>query len=235
MAKSPRIWIVDGHNLIFHIPHLEELQSSGRRREARQRLEDALSRFSARAGERMVVVYDGNRMERNPDTISEEHFRTVYAQPPEEADDRVVFLSRRYLKEGYRVRVVTSDLRMMEGELPEGISHVTAQEFRRRHLAASNRAPGKEIRGDFSDVEAELLRRAEEHPPPVERPSRPRSRPPAPLPPPPSPSPAQASPEEKPSMTMPPMSLEAQEALLLKRAKGRRRQERRHGRKKKRS
>jgi predicted RNA-binding protein with PIN domain len=234
MSKSPRIWIVDGHNLIFHTPRLEELQSSGRRREARRQLEDMLRAFAGGVGEKMVVVYDGNRMEGNPDMIREEDFQTVYALPPEEADDRIVHFCRQCMREGLRVRVVTSDLRTLKKNLPEGVSHVTAREFHNRYLRA-RRAEGKTVRGDFSDVEAELLRRAEEASRRVPKRSRPRKISPHRTPPPP-PSPVPAPPpEKKPSLAMPPMSEDAREALRLKKEKGRRRQSRRHGGGRKRS
>lgn len=232
MSKSPRIWIVDGHNLIFHIPHLEELQSSGRRGEARRRLEDMLRAFAGSSGERMVVVYDGNRMEGNPDMIREEDFQTFYALPPEEADDRIVYFCRQFMKEGLRVRVVTSDLRTLKKNLPEGVSHVTAREFHSQDLRP-RRTEGKSVRGDFSDVEAELLRRAEESSRRVPKPPRPRKPPPDRTPPPP-PAP-EPTPEKQPSLTMPPMSEDAREAIRRKKERGKRRQNRRHGGGRKRS
>ena len=57
MEKPPRIWIADGHNLIFKFPHLEELQTTDQRRKARQGLEEMLFAFAHRVREKVIVIY----------------------------------------------------------------------------------------------------------------------------------------------------------------------------------
>jgi predicted RNA-binding protein with PIN domain len=234
MPKSPRVWIVDGHNVIFQLPQLEKLQAAGRRREARKGLESMMSALAARVGERFIVVYDGNRMERNPDVIREEGLQTVYSLPPEEADDRIVYLCQELMKGGHRVRVVTSDLRTLGRNLPPGVSLLTADDLRRRFLSA--RGPEeKPVRGDFSDIEAEMLRRAAQSPPPeIPRPapSRPAPRKPPRAEPPPAPAANETS-AEVDHLRMPPMDDEARAALQRKKDRGRRRQERRLGKRSK--
>ncbi|MBI1951123.1 MAG: NYN domain-containing protein, partial [Acidobacteria bacterium] len=60
-------WIMDGHNMIFAIPRLQGLQVSGHRDEARRALEDRLRRFAQRRGQKVLVVFDGNDLQRNDD------------------------------------------------------------------------------------------------------------------------------------------------------------------------
>src|SRR2546428_13787871 len=61
-----RIWIMDGHNMIFAIRPLQELQVSDRREEARSGLADRLERFALARGEKVLVVFDGNDLPSNP-------------------------------------------------------------------------------------------------------------------------------------------------------------------------
>jgi len=232
MAKSPRTWLVDGHNVIFQIPRLEAMQTSGRRRAARRELERILRRVAGRLSEEMVVVYDGNRLENNPDVVTEPGFRTLYAQPPEEADDRIVYLANRCVAGGRRVRVVTSDRKTLASRLPPGVSHLTAQVFRARFLDEGAESDERTPLGDFSDVEDALLRRGE---------ALLRDAETVPLP---SPEPARRepvrSPRERPAepaAPLPPgseapgtMGAAARRALAEKRERGRRKQERRLGR-----
>ncbi|MBU1700493.1 MAG: NYN domain-containing protein [Candidatus Eisenbacteria bacterium] len=227
MVKRPRIWIVDGHNLIFQIPHLEELQVTQRRHEARRGLEKIFSRYSMRSGERVIIVYDGNRLEQNPDVVSSEYLETIYTFQPEEADDRIQYLASQYLSHGCRVRVLTSDLRTLSPGLPAGAVIVSPIDFFKELAGRPENPDEKRIKGDFSDVEAELLKRGggwpeeEEIPPP----------PPSGLPVRPVPARQKrktaATVPEKPMPQAAEMSREAREALRKKKERGRRKQQRR--------
>jgi predicted RNA-binding protein with PIN domain len=220
----PRLWIVDGHNVIFQLPFLEELQTSGRKREARELLEMHLLDMARRLGERVQVVYDGNRMEANPDARREVLLETFYTCPPEQADDRIVFLACKGQREGFRVVVVTDDVHTLAPHLPSDTHRMGVAAFAERFLRTPAPPPEKPSAGDFQDVEEALRERAREMPAvdtrgptasaptaaqePPRRPARPSAPPQAPL-------------------RCPPMSPEAREALRRKKERGRRRQERR--------
>jgi hypothetical protein len=233
-VKSRRIWIVDGHNLIFQIPHLEELQTTNKRHDARRGLEHIFASFVEQSRERVVIIYDGNRLERNPDVVSLDNLETIYTMPPEEADDRIQYLSSQYLADGFRVRVLTSDLRTLGRGLPDEAIIVSPVDFFRSRSRPPEGADEKRIEGDFSDVEAELLRRGPKRildeddivppPPPSHlpvRPATPRAKKKVQIP-----APADPKPE-------PGLSAEIREALRKKKERGRRKQQRRLQSKKK--
>jgi hypothetical protein len=155
-------WIVDGHNAIFAVRAWEDLQVAGRRREARQALERSLEEFGRAIGCQISVVYDGNTLERNPDALVLPHLRTEYSNPPEEADDRVVFLATRALREGERPLVVTSDQKTLAGRLPAGVRCLEVDRFFRRVVPTLLRPPEKWEPGEMQDVEEHFLRLSRE-------------------------------------------------------------------------
>jgi predicted RNA-binding protein with PIN domain len=153
-------WIVDGHNAIFSHRDLEELQVGDRRREARRRLEEILERFAATYGVDVQIVYDGNRMERNPDARRGGRVESVYSlAPEEEADDRIVLIAARWIREGKAVVVVTSDRATLGARLPRQVVRVDPSELFRHLENPMEGASTREARppGDFSDIEAHFL------------------------------------------------------------------------------
>jgi predicted RNA-binding protein with PIN domain len=151
-------WIVDGHNAIFAVPAWEDLQVGGERRQARQSLEESLEAFGRAIGSQIWVVYDGNRMDRNPDALALPHLHTEYSNPPEEADDRILFLARGALREGARPVVVTSDRKTLAGRLPPGARWLEVGRFFRRVYERRVRTPEKWEPGGMPDVEEHFLR-----------------------------------------------------------------------------
>lgn len=153
-------WLVDGHNAIFSVRAWEDLQVRGLRREARRALEESLEAFGRAAGTQVWVVYDGNHLERNPDAIETPHLRSEYSFPPEEADDRIRFLVRRFLQEGTPPVVVTSDRRTLAGTLPPGARSIeVALFFRLRDRLL--RPPEKQPSGEgFDDLDRIFLSRS---------------------------------------------------------------------------
>lgn len=171
-------WIVDGHNAIFAHPVLEQLQTGDQKGEARRRLEEMLERFAAIQGLEIRIVYDGNRMERNPDARRGGRVETVYSlAPEEEADDRIVLIAARWVQEGRPVVVVTSDRATLGARLPRSVVRVDPSELFRRIDGPSGEEDSRESRpaGDFSDIEAHFLS-LETEPTRTVRPPRRRSR-----------------------------------------------------------
>jgi len=164
---------VDGHNAIFARPAWERLQVEGRRREARLALEQSLQTFGRAIGRPVWVVYDGNRMERNPDALDLPHLRTWYSDPPEEADDRILFLVQRALGQGERPLVVTSDRRTLAARLPSGARSIGASDFFHRVYPRVVRSPEKWKPGGMRDIEEHFLRASGEEDAGTERGERP--------------------------------------------------------------
>jgi predicted RNA-binding protein with PIN domain len=161
-------WIVDGHNAIFAHPVLEALQVGDQKAEARRRLEGMLERFGAIHGLDIQIVYDGNRMDRNPDARRDGRVRSVYSLAPhEEADDRIVLIATQSLHEGIPVVVVSSDRATLGARLPSSVIRVEPSEVFRRLESVDEDAKPTEGRppGDFSDIEAHFLALAAEAPP----------------------------------------------------------------------
>ncbi len=156
-----RIWIMDGHNMIFAIRPLQRLQVSDRREEARSGLADRLERFALARGEKVLVVFDGNELPSNPDAMRTLLFETVYTRRGEGvADDRILHEAGRCLERGLVVTVVTDDVNTLASNLPRGVRRLGVQEFWLKHIEKDAGEDGKRVEGDFSDVEREMMTRA---------------------------------------------------------------------------
>ncbi|OLD64408.1 MAG: hypothetical protein AUI47_06135 [Acidobacteria bacterium 13_1_40CM_2_68_5] len=158
---ATRIWIVDGHNMIFAIGGLQRLQVSDHREEARRGLVDRLRRFAQTRNQRVLVVFDGIDLPSNPDVIREPFLEVVYARRSDgAADDRIIHEARTRVEQGHHVTVVTNDVHTLAGKLPGGVHHLRVEEFWRKYIDRAVDRAGKRVEGDFSDVESEMLARA---------------------------------------------------------------------------
>ena len=164
--SAKRLWIMDGHNMIFAIPSLHRLQVSQRREEARAALAEALERFSIARGEKVLVVFDGGQPAGQPGAYEGPLFETVYTRRGEGvADDRILREARAGFERGLTITVVTNDVATLARHLPRGVRHLGVEPF---WLAHVDRRPGgrrgdeeeKRVAGDFSDLEREMLAQA---------------------------------------------------------------------------
>ena len=156
-----RIWIMDGHNMIFAIGGLQSLQVSGRGEEARRGLVDRLRRFAQARGQQVLIVFDGIDLPSNPDALREPFLEVAYARRREgAADNRIIHEARSRTERGHRVTVVTDDVNTLAGELPAGVQHLRVRAFWLKYIDKTVDQSGKRVVGDFSDVESEMLARA---------------------------------------------------------------------------
>jgi predicted RNA-binding protein with PIN domain len=152
-----RIWIMDGHNMIFAIRGLQEMQVSGRGDEARRALVSSLRRFAQSRGEQVLVVFDGGDLQRDPDAFREPFFETVYKRRGTGgADDRIIHEARARAEHGQHVTVVTNDVRTLAVKLPKSVLHMRVQAFWLKHIEPAADPAHKPVEGDFSDVEREM-------------------------------------------------------------------------------
>jgi predicted RNA-binding protein with PIN domain len=128
------LWIIDGHNVIFTLPALSRLQMEGERQEARRALERLLEPFAARLSCPLLIVYDGNELPANPDASQSPAMHTLYSQPPEEADDRIIFLAAEARRRDQSVTIVTNDRRSLQVRLAPDVRVIAVEEFCRRFL-----------------------------------------------------------------------------------------------------
>ncbi|MEZ4653248.1 MAG: NYN domain-containing protein [Candidatus Eisenbacteria bacterium] len=152
-------WIVDGHNLLFAIPDLERLQLEGARAEARAKLEDLLESFGRAVGQQIWVVFDGGGGDPVGDAVKSPHLKSIYSNPPAEADDQICNLASQRIREGEKVAVVTSDRRTLVPRLPTGARSIEAKKFAGM-LRRAIRTPEKWVRSDLADVERTFLERS---------------------------------------------------------------------------
>ncbi len=156
-----RIWIMDGHNIIFAIRPLQQLQVSDRREEARSTLADRLERFALSRGDKVLVVFDGNETPSSAGAVRSPLFETMYAARGEGgADERIIREAARCVERGIAVTVVTNDQSTLASKLARGVRHLGVREFWLKHIEKQAGEDGKRIEGDFSDVEREMLTRA---------------------------------------------------------------------------
>jgi len=162
-AWRRRTWIVDGHNAIFAVDALSHLQQAGERQEARRRLEDTLRPFAEQLARPLCIVYDGNRLAPNPDALAARHLRTFYSQPPEEADDRIVYLAQVERQNGRPVTVVSNDRRSLIPRLPAGVIAMSVEDFFRSCVAPTRPTDARSAPpGDYEDVARHFLERERE-------------------------------------------------------------------------
>jgi len=155
---SKRLWLIDGHNIIFAVPSLQALQVTDRRDEARQALAGSLERFAHARGEKVRIVFDGNELASNSDAGRGALLEITYTRRGEEtADDRIIHEARRRAAQRLPVTVVTNDISTLAGRLPRGVDHLGVGEFWLKHIEPRPAPGGKTIAGDFSDVESALL------------------------------------------------------------------------------
>ena len=154
---AKRIWIMDGHNMIFAIRRLQTLQEADRGEEARRELVERLRRFAQTRREDVLVVFDGNDLAWNPDVPREPFLEVAFAARGEGgADARIIHAARSGQKEGRRVTVVTDDVSTLARKLPGEVDHLGVQAFRLKCLDDPAGRTSKRVEGDFSDVEKEL-------------------------------------------------------------------------------
>ena len=103
-----QLLIVDGYNVLFHWPELEEMAKIDLGL-ARTRLTEILGDYAAFRHIRMVLVFDGYRAKGNPGQKSRwEKVEIVYTKEGQTADAYIESLATR-IGHNYSTRVVTSD------------------------------------------------------------------------------------------------------------------------------
>ena len=153
-----RIWILDGHNVIFAIGALQRLQISGRGAEARALLVERLETFAHQRGEKVLIVFDGRGVGVDPDARRTPLLEAVYGHAAEgAADERILREADRRSRRGDRVTVVTNDRSTLASRLPREVIHLRVRDFWLRHIDPPEAADAKPAGGDFSGIEGDML------------------------------------------------------------------------------
>ena len=143
--------IIDGYNVLFNWPELEELAKIDLGM-ARTRLIEILGDFAAFKNYRMVLVFDGYRAKGNPGQKSRwEKVEIVYTKEGQTGDAYIEALAAR-IGHNYSTKVVTSDSLVQLSSFRSGLLRMSARELRESVENA---------RGEISDLLA-LLRQKED-------------------------------------------------------------------------
>jgi predicted RNA-binding protein with PIN domain len=164
-AWTRRLWIIDGHNMIFSLPQLAALQEAGERALARTRLEDFVAGFASRLRDPLIIVYDGDR-DSPAGKRSASPVRVLFSRPAEEADDRIIAMAEQAVREGRAVAVVSNDRRSLASKLPRAVAVSSVEEFVERWIEPPPHAPRKREKHlppeDARDVAARLIEHHEQ-------------------------------------------------------------------------
>ena len=124
-----QLLIVDGYNVLFNWPELEEMAKIDLGM-ARNRLIEILGDYAAFKNFRMVLVFDGYRARGNPGQKSRwEKVEIVYTKEGQTGDAYIESLANR-IGHNYSTKVVTSDSLVQLSSFRSGLLRMSARELR---------------------------------------------------------------------------------------------------------
>ena len=124
-----QLLIVDGYNVLFNWPELNEMAKIDLGL-ARSRLIEILGDYAAFKNFRMVLVFDGYRAKGNPGQKSRwEKVEIVYTKEGQTGDAYIESLATR-IGHNYSTRVVTSDSLVQLSSFRSGLLRMSARELR---------------------------------------------------------------------------------------------------------
>ena len=101
--------LVDGYNIIFSWPELNEFAENGNLDAARMKLMEMLSNYQGYYQSTVILVFDGYKVKNNPGTVEKYHnIYVVYTKEAETAD-QYIEKTNGSLARANQVRVATSD------------------------------------------------------------------------------------------------------------------------------
>ena len=124
-----QLLIIDGYNVLFNWPELEEMAKIDLGL-ARTRLIEILGDYAAFKNIRMVLVFDGYRAKGNPGQKSRwEKVEIVYTKEGQTGDAYIESLATR-IGSNYNTRVVTSDSLVQLSSFRSGLLRMSSRELR---------------------------------------------------------------------------------------------------------
>ncbi|MDO5411211.1 MAG: NYN domain-containing protein [Lachnospiraceae bacterium] len=123
--------LVDGYNIIFSWPELNEFAENGNLDSARMKLMEMLSNYQGYYQNTVILVFDGYKVKNNPGTVEKYHnIYVVYTKEAETAD-QYIEKTNGSLARANQVRVATSDRLEQVIILGQGASRVSARELQK--------------------------------------------------------------------------------------------------------
>ena len=136
--------LVDGYNIIFSWPDLNEFVENGNLDAARMKLMEMLSNYQGYYKNTVILVFDGYKVKNNPGTVEKYHnIYVVYTKEAETADQYIEKVNGS-LARANQVRVATSDRLEQVIILGQGATRVSARELQKEMEEMK-----REIRKDY--------------------------------------------------------------------------------------
>lgn len=140
-------WLIDGHNLIGHMPNLRLDDPNDE-----EKLVEYLRRYRARTGHQITVVFDAGPSY-HPGTTIKQGGITVQFVPPGQTADQIIKRRVYRVKNPQAIMVVTSDRSIQQAARQARVRVVTAQEFGQQLLRLSGAVRAEESAGSQADVQ----------------------------------------------------------------------------------
>ena len=136
--------LVDGYNIIFSWPELNEFAENGNLDAARMKLMEMLSNYQGYCQSTVILVFDGYKVKNNPGTVEKYHnIYVVYTKEAETAD-QYIEKTNGSLARANQVRVATADRLEQVIILGQGATRVSARELQKEMEEMK-----REIRKDY--------------------------------------------------------------------------------------
>lgn len=125
MSKSIEWLLVDGYNLIHELYKPEEEQNI---EDLRNSLAEVLLNFSGYHLLRTQIVFDGKGLQLDKERKNP-FFEIVFTRSNETADQWIELETQQLIREGWKVRVVTSDLLEQQQTFGSGALRISSREM----------------------------------------------------------------------------------------------------------
>jgi predicted RNA-binding protein with PIN domain len=139
-------WLVDGHNLIGHMPNLQLSDPNDE-----EKLLEYLRRYRARTGHRLTVIFDAGQSYRPAETKKQGGITVKFA-PQGQTADRIIIRQVRQVRNPQGMIVVTSDRTIQQAVRQLGVRVVTAQEFSQQLFQLSGGAKPEKNEENQADL-----------------------------------------------------------------------------------
>lgn len=123
--------LVDGYNIIFSWPELNEFAENGNLDAARMKLMEMLSNYQGYYKNTVILVFDGYKVKNNPGTVEKYHNIFVVYTKEAETADQYIEKTNGSLARTNQVRVATSDRMEQVIILGQGATRVSARELQK--------------------------------------------------------------------------------------------------------
>ncbi len=139
-------WLIDGHNLIGHMPNLRLDDPNDE-----EKLLEYLRRYRARTGHQLTVVFDAGQSY-HPATTKKQGGITVQFAPHGKTADQIIMRRLRKVKNPPEVKVVTSDRAIRQAARQRRVGVVSAREFGQQLLQLSTVAQTTEEKDSQANI-----------------------------------------------------------------------------------